>query len=357
MIKRQPDIYKYDDPKGLRSIYDGDGTEAEPWFLPDPDAVLVDHEIPLPKADHRPLNDTEPWLAAQGQHAAGLATAAMAVGQLDMLVSEMGQGAQDRLALREVEALTWAGGTPIALDEIGRDQLQARAGTDLESLQAARWALRRLRGQGATDDLRGFLGLHRGSLADGPDDQKLRLIGRDFDEAAQDFHAARADIAEAHCFTQGAFEHHLWRLSDLSPEDDQIEGAVWAARRLASDCASLRFVPMGQGARRLRGTGPQGFRRYLAAITQGASAAKAELLRVRSWAEAAKTATAHVKGDTPARIIDVLMARPLCSTQMVEEAAGVSRDTAERVLSRLLQLGVVREVTGGTRFRLWAAKV
>lgn len=352
-----PYIDDYDDPEGPRSIYDGQGDEAEPWFLPDPEAVLADHEIPLPKADQTPLNDAAPWLAAQGQHAAALAKAAMAVGQLDMLVSEMGQGALDRLALREVEALTWAAGAPIAMDEIGRDQLQARAGTDLESLQAARWALRRLRGQGATDDLRGFLGLHRGSLADGPDDQKLRLTGRDFDEAAQDFHAARADMAGAHCFTQAAFERHLWRLSDLSPEDDQIEGAVWAARAMASDCAGLTFVPLGQGARHLRATGPQEFGRYLAAVTQGAAGAKAELLRIRSWAEAAKAATAHVKGDTPARIIDALMARPLCSTQMVEEAARVSRDTAERVLARMLQLGVVREVTGGTRFRIWAAKV
>lgn len=357
MIKRQPDIDEYDDPEGPRSIYDGDDTETEPWFLPGPDAALADHEIPLPRADHTPLGDAAPWLAAQGQHAAGLAKAAMAVGQLDMLVSEMGQGPLERLALREVEALTWAAGAPIALDEIGRDQLHARAATDLEGLQRARWALRRLQGQGALDDLRGFLGLHRGFTADGSRDQRLRLTGRDFDDAAQAFHAARADMAGAHCFTQSAFERHLWRLSDLSPEEDQIEGAVWTARRLASDCAALTFVPLGQGARRLRGTGPQEFGRYLAAIAQGAAGAKAELLRVRSWAEGAKTATAHVKGDTPARIIDALVTRPLCSTQMVEEAAGVSRDTAERGLGRLQQLGVLREVTGGKRFRIWAAKV
>lgn len=357
MNKRQLYNDEYDDPEGPRSIYDGEEGEIEPWFLPDPEVALADHEIPLPQADHTPLNDAGPWLCAQGQYAAELATAAMAVGQLDMLIAEMGQGALERLALREVEAMTWAAGSPIALDEIGRDQLHARAGTELNVLQAARWAVRRLMGEGSLGDLRGFLGLHRTSETGGAQDTKLRLSGREFDEAAQEFHAARAEAADAHCFVQAAYERHLWRLSDLSPEEDQIEGAVWAARCLASDCATLTFVPLGSATRRLRGAGSNELGRYLTTITQGAVAAKADLLRVRSWARSAKAETAHIKGDTPARIIDALVAKPLCSTEMVEQEIGISRDTAERVLKRLHKLGVVREVTGGTRFRLWAARL
>lgn len=74
-----------------------------------------------------------------------------------MLVAEIGQRALERLALREVEALTWAMGTPIAPDEIGRDQMRARAGTDLDELQTVRWAVRRLMGEEALEELWGFL--------------------------------------------------------------------------------------------------------------------------------------------------------------------------------------------------------
>lgn len=357
MNSRQQYLDKFNDGEGPRSVYDEEDSDAELWFLPDPGTTLVDHETPLPQADNTPLNNVCAWLLAQGQHAAGLAKAAMAVGQLDMLVAEMGQGALERLAMREVEALMWMAGMPIALDEIGRDRLQARAGTNLEGLQTARWAVRRLIGGRTLDDLREFLGLHRGSQTEGLQETKLRLTGREFDEAAAEFHTARAETSDAHCFVQAAYERHLWCLADLSPEQDQIEAAVWASLRLASECSVLTFVPIGQAAQQFRGTNPEELGRYLAAITQGAVGAKAELLRVRSWAKAARKATAKIKGETLGRIIDALLVKPMCSTEMVEQYAGVSRDTAERALKRLHDLGVVREVTGRTRFRLWSAKV
>jgi hypothetical protein len=45
--------------------------------------------------------------AAESTHAAQLALAAMVVGNLDMLAVQIGQDALERMALREVEALTW----------------------------------------------------------------------------------------------------------------------------------------------------------------------------------------------------------------------------------------------------------
>ena len=41
----------------------------------------------------------------------------------------------------------------------------------------------------------------------------------------------------------------------------------------------------------------------------------------------------------------------------VEAEAGISRITAERMLNRLAQMGLTREVTGGSRFRFWAANL
>ncbi|QDA36969.1 DUF1403 family protein (plasmid) [Paracoccus liaowanqingii] len=39
----------------------------------------------------------------------------------------------------------------------------------------------------------------------------------------------------------------------------------------------------------------------------------------------------------------------------METRAGISRPTAERMLKRLNELGLTREVTGNRRFRLWTA--
>ena len=79
------------------------------------------------------------------------------------------------------------------------------------------------------------------------------------------------------------------------------------------------------------------------------------LRRIADWAEDARRRTATIKGDNPARIIAALAAHPLMSTAMVETAAGTSRATAERLLARMYAQGVVREVTGTKRFRLWTA--
>ena len=66
-------------------------------------------------------------------------------------------------------------------------------------------------------------------------------------------------------------------------------------------------------------------------------------------------ATARIKGDNPARVIAELAAHPLLSAAMLEAQTGISRDTAERLLARLRDMGLAREITGGRRFRLWTA--
>lgn len=77
--------------------------------------------------------------------------------------------------------------------------------------------------------------------------------------------------------------------------------------------------------------------------------------RIAAWGTRARAATAAVKGDNAARVIAVLAARPLVSALEAEAQAGVSRPTAERMLRRLSDLGLIREVTGHRRFRLWTA--
>lgn len=277
----------------------------------------------------------------------------MAVGQLDMLVAQMGQGAAVRLVMREVEALTWAAGTPIPLGEIARDQVQARTSTNLEALQTARWAMRRLRGEGALEDLRGFLALHHTSPSERPAQTQLRLTGAAFDEAAREFQNSHRQMAPAHAFVQAAFGRSLWGMMDLSPEDDQIEGAVWAARHMAQGCAALTFVPIARAVRQMRGPGANALSSFLEAIEQGAIAAKSELQRLKHWQQRAHERTASLKGNNAAKVINALVEMPVCSASMIQHATTLSRDTAERILAKLETLGLTREITGATRFRAW----
>ena len=137
-----------------------------------------------------------------------------------------------------------------------------------------------------------------------------------------------------------------------------ISRPVLRLMQTAADCEALAFVPHGRHGRGVwidGGPPAERLRRHLAAVTQGATEARQELARIAAWQTRALAATARIKGENPARVIAELAAHPLLSAAMIEARAGISRDTAERLLARLRDLGLAREVTGGRRFRLWAA--
>ena len=343
----------------LPSLYDS-GPPDEGWLRPGdkkPDAW------PGPIADRALLIDPEAWRAAHGACAADLARAAMAIGRLDAAVARMRTGAVTRLALIEVDALLWAAGTPVPVDALARDLIDARAGTNLMVLQQARWAVRRLEGHGDLRDLRAFLALHR-STETSPDPSKWtslglapRLQGTDFDDAADELHQTLDALTDLHPIARGAFARQAWALSDLSRDEGKVEGAVWSAGIMAADCSALPFVPLGGAARRLLHQGgppAERLRAHCLAVLEGASAAGTLLHRLQDWSERAETLTAHIKGDGPARIIAALLAHPQALTSTIEIAAGTSRDTAERLLARLAGMGLVRELTGARRFRMWS---
>lgn len=133
-----------------------------------------------------------PWLAAQARQALALAGAAREAGRLEammgMLPVPKANGACRLLALLEVEAMLWAHGLTLRRDEIGRDLMDARAGSDPEATRLARWAVRRLDGQGVLADLAAFLGLHRRNLAEGgPAGGGPAPPGTGFDAAVAEF--------------------------------------------------------------------------------------------------------------------------------------------------------------------------
>jgi hypothetical protein len=301
------------------------------------------------------------WLAAQSALAVDLAGAALSVGRLEARLSLMDDkarvGATRRLALIEIEEMLRAQGTPLSREEIGLDAMAARAGTDLAAMAQARWALRRLEGQADPASLRDFLALHRNlDGADAPWSE--RPVGNAFDAAAADFLEAMEGLSGLHPLARAPAARMLWRLADLSPDGAAIEGAVWAARDMARAIPGLAFLPLGRHGRAIWADGgpPEGrLSRHLAALARGAEDACRMLDRLADWAQAAREATATIKGQNPARIIAALAAHPVLHTAQVEELAGVSRDTAERLLSRMRKMGLVREITGARRFRLWTA--
>lgn len=309
-----------------------------------------------------PVLRPDDWLAAQARLAGALARAAGAVGRLDATVAALSEdaqlGATRRLALIELEAMLWAQGTPLRREEIGRDVMEGRAGTDLEAMRLARWGMRRLEGQGTLADLRGFLGLHRSEASGLASGLAARPVGDAFDAGAAEFLAAAGALAGLEPAARAPALRAAWRLSDLSAPECLTEPACWTARDMAGGCEVLRFVPLGRHGRAvwIDGGPPEArMQRQLLAVEQGATDARRELRRVLDWALRARDAVARIKGDNPARVVEALAAHPLMTTAMVEAATGTSRDTAERLLARMQAMGLIREITGARRFRLWTA--
>ncbi|MDK8872841.1 hypothetical protein [Paracoccus sp. SSJ] len=306
--------------------------------------------------------DASEWFSAQAGLTADLARAAFALGRLEGAVAalepEAQAGANRRLALIEVEAMLWAQGTPLRREDIGRDLMEARAGADLEAMRLARWGIRRLEGQGDPRDLRGFLGLHRAEVSGLDELLATRPTGRDFDAAVGEFRELAGQVAGLAPLVRAAALRVLWRLCGLSAPEVLAEPATWTARDMAEGCEALRFVPLGRHGRGVwvdGGSPAERMARHLAAVTAAIMDARHELARVAEWQARALEAMAGVKGENAGRVIRALAAHPLLSAAMLEDSAGISRDTAERMLSRMKALGLAREITGGRRFRLWMA--
>lgn len=303
------------------------------------------------------------WLMAQRAYSGDLARAATAVGRLDATLAamedEVRSGALRRLALIEMESMLWAQGTPLQREEIGRELMDARAGTDLDAMRLARWGLRRLEGQGALSDLRSFLGLHQSEgIVTLAEPLAARPVGAAFDEGAAEFLAAHAGLGGLEPIARAPALRVAWRLAELSAPECLTEPACWIGRDMAEGGEALSFLPLGRSGRRVwidGGPPAERMQRHLEAVLQGATEARRELKRIADWASRARLAVAPIKGESPARVIAVLAAHPLMTTAMVETATGISRDTAERLLARLQAMGIVREITGARRYRLWAA--
>jgi hypothetical protein len=327
------------------SLYD-DQKGEEAWFLPHEETSEI--ELPLgPRAARDRLFDPEEWLKAQGTLSGDLAAACLAFGRLDARLAMAGEGMGLRLALQEVADLGWLSGSRIGLERLSLFiALRIGAGEDAAALGQFAWGVRRLTGQGKLDGQGGW----EGRLA--------AFLGFD-GEAVLDLAEALLGTEALHPVTQAAFLFHAWKMAGAERGARDIEGGVLAARLAGERLGrGALFMPLalGSGAA-LRGQGSIAAR--LAAFYRGSEQASLSALmtieRMADWEKRAQEALKDCSGRTPLELAQVFARWPMVSAPMAEEQVGASRAAVQRNLDLMTARGVIREITGQGRYRIWTA--
>jgi hypothetical protein len=330
--------------------YDTDpDMEDTPWFLPAPNDDLDDPASSVPFDP--PLINPAAWREAQGVLAAELAQVALRMGLLTARLGGAGEGLRQRLALQEVADLSWWAG-----DRIGADRLslwiglhQGAAGVETMALARSAWAMRRLTG-GAAPGEGGWI---EGSAA---------FLGREKNADVADLAQTMEGIVGLHPVVQAAALFQTWRFLGQGPVND-LEAAVMAARHGATMApaalGAALFLPIAMGgyaALVAQGTPERRLAGWLTGVDLSLRAALALCDRVTAWAARAKQALADLQGSTPRRLVGCLARWPMVTAPLAEAETGASRAAVQRNLSMLLERGLIREVTGQGRYRVWAAR-
>ena len=279
------------------SLYDA-AEEAEPWFLPPDDPV--DDLPPLPRSERGRIFDPADWFAAQGALSGDLAAAVLVQGRLAERMAGAGEGARLRLALEEVAELGWWTGARFGMERLALYvALRVGAGEDGLALGQAAWAVRRLTA-GAEPGAGGW----RAGLA--------AFLGFE-GEAVESLAEVMAGTEALHPLTRAALLLHGWGLAGENRAARDLEAAVLAALML--------------------------------------------LDRVALWQRKADTALADLSGKTPRALVEVFARWPMVSAPMAEEHTQASRAAVQRNLDLMTQRGVIREITGQGRYRVWTAQL
>lgn len=325
------------------------GEPEDLWFLPETD---VEDSPPtfLSLTGAASLVDAAGWRSAEAALAAELAELGFDLGRLAERMSGSGSGAVQRLALEEAASLSWWTG-----DRIGADRLAlwtayriGAAEEDGGGLIRTAWAARRLAaplGQGSR--LAATLAAALGEEARvGP--------GLVADAAAE-----MAPLTGCSAVTQGAALFHLWRSLDERPEHlRDLEAAVLASR--VAGQGGLVFLPLAQtgfGALTATGAVDRRLAAWIAGAHRAVLSALMALERLADWRARALAETTDLSGRTPQRLIAAFAAHPMLAAPQAEAETGASRAAVQRNLDILQTRGLLREVTGQGRFRVWAAKV
>ena len=276
-------------------------------------------------------------------------------GELDLRLRDAPAGLALRLALREASDLSWWSGDRLSVDRLSLWHVLRIGSTDdtEQALARAGWAVRRLTGGAPpADGLTAFLE----RVSDGAEETAL---GPD-SGALSDLSVLMGEIADLHPVTQGAIVFFAWRMLGASWSRD-LEAAVLAARHAASISRKpgrgALFIPLVlSGADTFRGQGDPlaKLTAWISGAERATLAALLHLETVSNWQSKAEEAVSDLSGHTPIKLIRVFAAYPLVSAPMAERETGASRAAVQRNLDRLSARGLIREITGQERFRVWS---
>lgn len=325
--------------------------EDDLWFLPGPPEEAPDL-LPGPRPEAREDDHPAQWAAAQAGQARRLAEVAARLGALDDRLRRGPEGWRHRLAILEAAELSWLSGARIPPDRLAL-WVALRVSSvqdDGRALAQAGWAVRRLTGgPGPEAGLPEFLGRHD---PDAPEQAEP------LSERAGGWHALMRSATALHPITRAGMGYQLWALAGLT---DRLEAAVTAARVATGAGGAGQgavFAPLamgGAGALRASGSPPERLARWLDGMEGAILTAMRELDRIETWEARAIEAMKPLSGRTPPALRKVLADWPLVSAPMAETLTGASRAAVQRNLAWMETRGLIREITGQGRFRMWRA--
>lgn len=243
-------------------------------------------------------------------------------------------------------------------DRVGPDRLAlwvslrlSGVQNDIGALARLGWAVRRLTGRpGPEDDLSGFL--------DRRDPETINEGAELFADRASAWLEMMRAARALHPISRACMGFHLWSLAGLGQPGDRMEAAVTAGRIAASEGRGAVFAPLamgGAGGFRAGGAPAERLARWLDGMGAACLTAMRHLDDIEAWAARAKAATVALSGKTPPALCRVLTEWPLVSAPMAEQLTGSSRAAVQRNLVWMEAQGLIREVTGRGRFRMWKA--
>lgn len=307
---------------------------------------------PGPRAEPPDTAVIGDWAKAEEAHAARLARVAGSLGALDDRLLRGPEGWRHRLALIEAANLSWFAGVRVSSDRLALWVSMRLSGAQDNPNALARvgWAVRRLTGgPGPEADLAAFL--------DRRDPETIEDSSDRFEDRAGAWLDVMTAAAELHPITRACMGFHLWSLAGLGGQGDQIEAAVTASRIAASDGSGAIFAPLamgGAGGLRASGLPPERLARWLDGMNSAILTAMRTLDDIEAWTGRAENVMAQLSGRTPVALRKVFMEWPLVTAPMAESVTEASRAAVQRNLAWMEASGLIREVTGQGRYRMWS---
>lgn len=344
----------------LEEIPDDLGQADEPseddlWFLPGPMEEESDY-LPLgPRAEPSETSIIADWTQAEAGLAARMARVAGRLGALDDRLRRGPEGWRHRLALIEAAELSWFVGDRITPDRLALWISLRLSGVQEDAAALARvgWAVRRLMGgPGPHASLADFLGRHDPENIDSEEDR--------FTDRAAGWLNLMDAANNLHPISRACMGYHVWSLAGLGQHGERLEAAVTAGRIAATEGKGAVFAPMAMsGAGGLRGGGSPAERlgRWLDGMDNATLTAMRHLDDIEVWSACAETVMAPLSGRTSPALRAALTEWPLVSAPMAEALTGISRAAVQRNLAWMEERGLVREVTGQGRFRMWRSAI